>query len=149
MNAKNPVYYTTFCTKDFEPSLWRDGAAADIDPRNGIPLSERGLIVERAINAVSESFERVTTDKYVIMPNHVHILFTLSRDEGQPDSAMAKLVSAAVTSIKRAAAKEDKTIAWQKSSNDRPVKNDEGYRIVSEYIETNPFKWSDDCYKLR
>ena len=24
MNAKNPVCYTTFCTKDFELSLWSD-----------------------------------------------------------------------------------------------------------------------------
>lgn len=149
MEAKNQTYYTTFCTKDFAPTLWRDDAVADVEAGGAIPLSERGLVVERAINAVAENFDRATPEKYVIMPNHVHIMLTLKREDGQPDASLAKTVSAVATFIKRASSKEDKSIAWQRSSNDRPVKNDEGRRVISEYIDTNPSKWSDDCYKLR
>ncbi|MEG1193928.1 MAG: hypothetical protein RSG50_12015 [Clostridia bacterium] len=34
---------------------------------------------------------------------------------------------------------------WQKSFNDRMIRNEQGYREVWQYIDTNPLKWEKDC----
>ena len=35
---------------------------------------------------------------------------------------------------------------WQKLFHDHIIRNEEEYRKIWEYIDTNPLKWEDDCY---
>lgn len=146
MKDDKVYYYITLCTKDGAPSLWREGAAADLASGAEIPVSGAGAAVAAAIGGVSARFEQVTPEKYVVMPNHVHLILALERAEGQPDASLAKVVSSVTAYLKRTSMKEDKTLAWQRSSNDRKIRNEEGLRVVSAYIDENPSKWSGDCY---
>ncbi len=42
-------------------------------------LSDYGAIVEKAINVIPIHYPYVTIDKYVIMPDHIHLLLTFSQ----------------------------------------------------------------------
>jgi putative transposase len=48
-------------------------------------LSEVGRIVEECWLAIPEHFPNVILDEYVIMPNHVHGLFEISRNSPESD----------------------------------------------------------------
>jgi len=73
---------------------------------------------------------------YAIMPNHVHLLITPSRE-----------VSRIMQSLKRFTAREGNRMLgltghafWQDESSDRLVRNDEEFGRIVSYIETNPVK---------
>ena len=66
------------------------GADALVRPQNNffvrpaVRLSEIGQIVEHYINNVNTVYNGVTVDKFVIMPNHFHIIFAFNRsDDGR------------------------------------------------------------------
>lgn len=35
---------------------------------------------------------------------------------------------------------------WQKTFHDHIVRNERAYRMVWEYIDTPPFRWTEDCF---
>lgn len=35
---------------------------------------------------------------------------------------------------------------WQKTFHDHIVRNERAYRMVWEYIDTTPFRWTEDCF---
>lgn len=35
---------------------------------------------------------------------------------------------------------------WQKSFHDHIIRNEREYRMIWEYIDTNPFRWTEDCF---
>ena len=51
------------------------GCDAHIVPQN--ELSKTGLICEKYIENINIKYENVTVDKYVIMPNHIHLIIFL------------------------------------------------------------------------
>ena len=66
------------------------GADALVRPQNkffvrpAVRLSEIGQIVKHYINNVNTVYNGVTVDKFVIMPNHFHIIFAFNRsDDGR------------------------------------------------------------------
>ncbi|MBQ8227832.1 MAG: hypothetical protein IJZ88_02340 [Clostridia bacterium] len=51
-------------------------------------LSEYGKIVDEAINNIEKKYDKLRLDKYVIMPDHIHLLVTiLPNESGCPMSA--------------------------------------------------------------
>ena len=38
------------------------------------------------------------------------------------------------------------TSIWQKSFHDHVIRNEDDYRRIWEYVDTNPQKWTDVCY---
>ena len=54
-----------------------------------LQLSEYGLIVEKFISQIEKHYAGVFVDKYVIMPNHVHMIIVVRRDiVNQNDDAL-------------------------------------------------------------
>ena len=53
------------------------------------PLSRIGDIIDKEINKIPTIYENVEIDKYVIMPNHIHIIILLNGNEtGDPRSPL-------------------------------------------------------------
>lgn len=67
------AYFITICPCDQEPLF---GKITDGE----MVLNEWGQIVEEEILRTGEIRENVTIDKYVIMPNHIHIIFVINDD---------------------------------------------------------------------
>ena len=81
-------YFVTICAKNrrylfWDEFDWRVGAACG-RPR----LSQIGTIVEKEIHRLSQIYSMVCVDKFVVMPNHIHLLIRIRFSEsGGPHGA--------------------------------------------------------------
>ena len=78
-------------------------------------------------------------DKYVIMPNHVHMILSLNEDSIIP-------LSQIVGSFKAGVSREIGFSVWQRSFYDHIIRSEADYKRICEYIENNPAKWALDKY---
>ena len=70
------AYFVTVCTKDRKNLL----ASIVGDDAHIVPeyqLSEYGSICEKYIRNIENAYESIKVDKYVIMPNHLHMIILL------------------------------------------------------------------------
>ncbi|HWR18468.1 MAG TPA: hypothetical protein VN608_02530 [Clostridia bacterium] len=82
--SQSGAHFITICVKDRQKVFWAI-TRADGDDVPG-QLSQQGLAVEKELRHIGEIYgNAVAVDKYVIMPNHVHLIVFL-----QPDSEQAK-----------------------------------------------------------
>ncbi|MCH7676964.1 transposase [candidate division KSB1 bacterium] len=145
------AYFVTICTHDRECLF---GTVAD----EKIVLNDTGRIVESEWLKTAEIRANVSTDAYIIMPNHVHgILFieemanvgatgpVAPTKSGtlQPNtlgSIIGQFKSVVTKKIRQSGRINFK---WQRGFYDRIIRNDELNRI-REYIIYNPLKWHED-----
>jgi REP element-mobilizing transposase RayT len=113
-------------------------------------LSEYGSVVERAIQGISEHYPQAEVKKYVIMPNHVHLILLL-KDNGSTSSDGRLIiaptqVSTIVQQLKRSVSKDIGFSFWQRSFHDHIIRGKADYRRICQYIRENPSQWHKDCY---
>lgn len=71
--SQNGCYFVTVCVKDRRPILSTIvGGDALIAPQ--IRLTEIGKITEKHIQKINSVYTDVTVEKYIIMPDHIHLL---------------------------------------------------------------------------
>ena len=143
-------YFITICVAERAELLGRvveECRGAHCAPAY-VTLSDVGRTVEHVILQIPEYHKGVCVDKYVIMPNHIHIIFRIPPPEDGPmgTSAPTKSIPMMVRFLKR-----DVTLAcgfsvWQRGYHDHIIRNDADYRRIWEYIGNNPAKWREDCY---
>jgi len=85
-------------------------------------------------------------DKYVIMPNHMHMIIVLHPGNGP--AKLAPTISRIIQQFKGSISKQVGFSIWQKSFYDHIIRNDQEYEKIYDYIETNPLKWEEDKYYL-
>ncbi|MDR1133194.1 MAG: hypothetical protein LBL05_03475 [Synergistaceae bacterium] len=78
--SQSGYYFITICIKDRHELLWRPYVGARIARPS---LSDIGEIVKNAIENIPHIYESVTVDKYVIMPNHIHLILIIGDDPGR------------------------------------------------------------------
>jgi len=84
-------------------------------------------------------------DKYVIMPNHIHLILKIERNiNGRIISAPT--ISTVVGQMKRKISKLVGFDIWQKSFYDHIIRNQHDYQQIWKYIDDNPLKWELDKY---
>jgi len=66
--SKSGYYFITICTKDKKQIFW-NGVGADIIRPGNYVLSKYGQIVDNVILDISNHYENIIVDKYIIMPN--------------------------------------------------------------------------------
>ena len=69
------AYFVTICTHNIKCVLSRVVGAIHESPK--IQLTEYGKIADRLINTIPRQ-SLVTIDRYVIMPNHIHLLIMIT-----------------------------------------------------------------------
>ena len=83
--------------------------------------------------------ETTKIDKYVIMPNHIHLIIIIDRESNLSISNIIKKYKEWIT-------KEIGKSIWQKSYYDHIIRNEKDYLRIWKYIEENIIKWSLDKY---
>ena len=84
-------------------------------------------------------------DKWVVMPNHIHLILVLGANaDGRPQ--VAPTVSRVMKQFKGAVSKRAGIPLWQKSFHDHVIRGEADYRRIWSYIDANPRKWREDCY---
>ena len=150
--SSEAVYFITICVKQRHNLLWKyisDLVEPDVGATIGRPyneiLSEYGQIVDQTISIISEYYSCITIYKYVIMPNHIHVLMAIQNEtSGRP--LVAPTISTVVQQMKGVITKQIGFSIWQKSFHDHIVRNEEEFLKIWKYIEDNPTSWSSDCY---
>ena len=133
------AYFITICTLDRKCTLSHIvGGDALIAPQTN--LTHCGEIARKYI----ESMPGI--DKYVIMPNHIHLLIAI--DGPMKASAPTISVPNLIRSFKVLVSKEIGQSIWQRSYHDHITRDEEDYLNHLQYIENNPAKWSEDKYYI-
>ncbi len=138
-------YFITICTQEREPHFRRGAHCA---PGSEIPpLSEIGKIVEQKILEIPFHYAGVKVDKYVVVPNHVHLILVLEAGKnGRTMCAPTPTVSQIIRMMKETVTKRVGQKIWQKGFYDHIIRNEADYLRIWNYIDMNPAKWPEDEY---
>ena len=129
-------YFVTVCTNSRDSVLWHNVGAATCRPMHPT-LSAIGEIAESAILQIPQHYNNVSVDKYCIMPDHIHLLITISAmDNGR--QIAAPTLPTVIGQLKRQVSLQIGRSIWQKSFIDRIIRTEKGYQEVCRYIENNP-----------
>lgn len=148
--SQNGAYFITICTRGKQKIFWTDDKSQNsvgaVSGRPNDKLNNIGLIVKFGIEQISVHYPNTIIDKYVIMPNHLHILMRIENDEINGRPMTAPTISRIISQFKGYCTKQIGYPIWQKSFHDHVIRNEADYQRIWQYIDTNPIKWELDCY---
>ena len=154
------MYFITICTYN------RECLFGEI-VNEEIILNEYGRIVEKEILKTEEIRKNIKIDKFVIMPNHIHLIIEIIMDDEKqiidknkeikeeskklksPSDNIGAVVRAIKSQVTANINKKRNSKGmqiWHRNYYDNIIRNEEMYLKVSEYIENNPRLWENDKY---
>ena len=143
------VYFITICVEKRRKILSHIVGEGSPLPQ----LTKHGEIVDRWINLITEKYPDVEIDYYMIMPNHIHLLLSLTNINGRGDPSPT--VDAVIGWLKYNATKEINQSrkaagekVFQRSYYDHIVRNQKDYEECYKYIHENPLKWQFDGFYI-
>jgi len=169
--SQNGAYFVTICTKERKSILSLVGAGVPDRPGHapkpvgaGVPdrpkytppvctLTWIGEICQNHIRSINESYAHLQITKYVIMPNHIHMIVEITGNDGRsgtpaptPSTKANAAIPALVSVFKRFVNKDVGQNIWQRSYYDHVIRNERDYLDTWNYIDGNPSKWLEDEY---
>ena len=126
-------YFVTICTHEKKCIFGKN----DIKSR-------AGAIAQRHIQKIEKHYNGAYVDKYVVMPNHVHMILVITKGG---EVGLAQIVGQYKSGVTREVRKKQPDIQlWQRSFHDHVIRNQKQYEQIWTYIENNPHKWEEDCF---
>ena len=127
-------YFITICTSNRQNLFWTETFDGT--------LSEVGNIAEREIKEIPMRFALTNVDRYIIMPDHVHLMITLYNADPEMRQKTPNIQNIVGSFKAKVTSKSGcgKSI-WQKSFYDRIIRNETEYVNIWQYIENNPHKY--------
>ena len=108
-------------------------------------LSSMGEIAENEIKNTGLHYNNVSADKYVVMPNHIHMILKLDETGKNPD--INQVIAQYKSGVSRRIHQESYDIqVWQRSFHDHIIRNQKSYERIWNYIDGNPLCWEKDCF---
>ena len=138
--SQNGCYFVTVCVKDRRPILSTIvGGDALIAPQ--IRLTEIGKITEKHIQKINSVYTDVTVEKYIIMPDHMHLLLFIDGfGNGTMKASSPTNLSTVIRSLKTFVTRDVGKSIWQRSFYDEIIKNETHFQRAWEYIQYNALK---------
>ena len=144
-------YFVTICTKD-RKCILSSVSTNDDSVRHfvgeglctlpHISLTQIGTEVEKSILYIND-YPQYSVDKYVVMPNHIHLLITISEPTGGHRDPPLQAVIGRLKSY--TTHKYGKPL-WQRSYYDHIIRDMNDYLAAWQYIDENHLKWQLDEY---
>ena len=158
--SSNGAYFITFCVKDGHETLGeivgRDALGAPCPHRNipYIQLSEYGSALQKEIEDTHLYYDNIFVDKFVVMPNHVHLIIMIKHNQNAVDEDGAPrasrptnmLIPNFIAILKKKTNRIYGFDMWQRSYHDHIIRNESDYQRIWQYIDQNPLRWEEDCY---
>ena len=147
------AYFVTICVKDrirlLSDIIKPVGVGALDDPQ--IRLTPIGEIVEKYLLS-SENIPGVKIDRYVIMPDHIHIIIFLNPNEylkrkdgsSRAPTPTNEMLPHIISTFKRFCNKEISSNIFQRGYSEHIVRDREDYDARVKYIRDNPARWYYD-----
>ena len=147
------AYFVTICIKDrkriLSDIIKPVGVGTFDDPLTPqIQLTEIGKVTEKYLLS-SENIPGVKIDRYVIMPDHIHVIIFLypdkytSRKDGssRAPTPTNEMLPHIVSTFKRFCNKEIGYNIFQRGYIEHIVRDREDYETRTKYIYENPIRW--------
>lgn len=141
--GENGAYFVTICTHKRQTLFQIESVGNDL--RVVPPLQNQ--IIHKWLHETENRFANLSIDKYVIMPDHIHLLVRISeRHTGRSLQDMMRFFKTMTTNEYIRCVKNeqlppfDKKL-WQKSYYDHIIRNQQDYDETWQYIENNPMQW--------
>ena len=138
-------YFITLCTHNKEKLLCE---ITDESNWNTVQIhyTPYGQIAIKQLQDMREFYNDIYLEKYVVMPNHIHLLLQVKNMGNTPNSMQNSRLSQFVGTFKRFCNRQYGRNIWQSRSYDHVIRGDEDYRTIWEYIDNNARKWKDDQF---
>ena len=151
-------YFITICTQNRRCLLSHIVGTGVLDcPKN--ELTRYGEIANKYIKQLNDFYDHLSIEKYVIMPNHIHLLLWIKENPSTFDSGQSRTpvptnieransaCSQFVSTFKRFCNREYGENIWQARFNDHIIRNRDDYEEHVKYIYENPTRWfCDELY---
>ena len=143
--AQNGAYFVTICTADRQclfgtvrPAVGGDAhiAPPSTGPSAAVDLTSLGKVVEKYLRSMPG------VEKYVVMPDHVHILVRIA-DGPMRASAPTVSLPKLVRSLKGLCTKAAGHPIWQRGYYDHIVRDENDFLRCWKYLEENPVSWQE------
>lgn len=146
--SQSGAYFVTICTQNRRNIL----SAIAVGEGSPLPrLSRYGEITQHFICKLPVKYPEISVDRYVIMPNHIHLLLSISASNGRGNPSPT--VDTVIGWLKYQATKEINAATntcgekiFQRSFHDHIVRNYDDYCEISRYIYENPTRWRHDQF---
>ncbi len=149
--SQNGAYFVTICTKDRKEILSKITSIVGqgLAPAEN-NLSAYGKIAEEQLLILPSRYNHLKIDKYIIMPNHIHIIFVIQNETA--GASPCPTLSDIICSYKSLTTRYCKKLGFaghclfQSSFHDHIIRNENDYQKIWQYIDTNHLKWKEDCF---
>ena len=128
-------YFITICTHKKQKILC-DIVGVGLCALPYIKLTAIGETVKKSIEYINENNDNIFVDKYVIMPDHIHLLLSIKNNgTSWAPSPTNQLIPHVVSTFKRFCNKEIGSNIFQRSYYDHIIRNQNDYDEVWYYID--------------
>ena len=128
-------YFLTICSKNNKCIFGKPG-----------DLNHFGSIVQSHIIKLQSYYNGITVDKFVVMPNHVHLII---RHDGKDDPDIPQIMALFKTGVTKEIRKSNPGMnVWQRSYHDHIIRSQSSYEKIWLYIHSNPQNWSKDRFYI-
>ncbi|MBR4879665.1 MAG: transposase [Clostridia bacterium] len=140
------AYFITICATGMKQYFSKIVGEALAPPEN--KLTVYGKIADKNLQALNMRYPHISVDKYVIMPNHIHLILMINTGAASSSPTIVDVVRALKSMITIECKKNGFTDekVFQRSFHDHIIRGENDYRKIWEYIDTNVIRWKDDCF---
>lgn len=146
------AYFITICTQGRQCLFPFPVGAAPCGRPN--PARE---IAEEWLEKLPGKYPGVCLEKYVVMPNHVHLILRIASPQetgghvGPPLQEMldwykTMTTNAYIRAVKSGILPPFARRVWQRGYYEHIIRNERDYLEIWQYIDQNPARWGEDEY---
>ena len=142
------AYFITICTQNRRKilsTIYVGTPVPGCPQEASVYLLSHGEIAEKLIRQMDDYYEHISVNKYIIMPDHIHLLITIHSSDGHPRRGVPTYrtseIARFIGTFKRFCNREYGENIWQARYYDHIIRNQQDYNEITEYIETNPLRW--------
>ena len=136
------AYFVTICTKERKQYLSKItvGEGLSALPKNN--LTSIGEEVEKSIKYINENYNKASIEKYVIMPNHIHLIVILQQTGRDGTLPLQSIIG----QLKSYTTRKFGDTLWQRSYHDHVIRGKFDFDKIWQYIDSNVIQWEKDCF---
>ena len=136
-------YFVTLCT-EYHKCILSHIVGNGLD-HSELIYTQFEEIAEKHLLNINNRYDSIKIDKYVIMPNHIHMIIKfgcIGEERSRPFPTLSTVIGLFKSGVSREIGKS----IWQKSFHDHIIRGKNDYLEIHNYIENNPMKWTLDRY---
>ncbi|MBJ2194977.1 MAG: transposase [Muribaculaceae bacterium] len=130
------TYFVTICTHHMANYFGEISDDALLCP------TPAGTIAIQELITLPTYKPSVTLHIYVVMPNHIHLLLSIS----DKTMRLSQIIGAFKAAISRKCNASHIPFKWQTRFHDHIVRTPAAFNQIQRYIHNNPKTWAADCF---